>query len=128
MNTYLFKKQTRFFALLAVLALFSQGPPDTGWTFYVPFSISTRTDVSLTVFAAFILGMSSILTGLNFITTIHRLRVNGMGWFQMPLFTWSIYANTIRWLRLWEWNDACIFIFCSVQQASVYCLIRFIGH
>ena len=71
---------------VAVLALFSKGPPDTGWTFYVPFSVTTRTDVSITVIAAFILGMSSILTGLNFITTIHRLRVKGMGWFQIPLF------------------------------------------
>jgi cytochrome c oxidase subunit 1 len=64
----------------------------------VPFSISTRTDVSLTVFAAFILGISSILTGINFITTVHRLRVKGMGWFQMPLFTWSIYATA--WVQV----------------------------
>ncbi len=87
-----------FGGFLAILALFSKGPPDTGWTFYVPFSISTRTDVSLTVFAAFILGMSSILTGLNFITTVHRLRVKGMGWFQIPLFTWSIYATA--WVQV----------------------------
>jgi len=84
--------------ILGVLALFSKGPPDTGWTFYVPFSISTRTDVSITVFAAFILGMSSILTGLNFITTIHRMRVKGMGWMQMPLFTWSLYATA--WVQV----------------------------
>lgn len=83
---------------LAILALFSKGPPDTGWTFYVPFSVATRSDVSVTVFAAFILGMSSILTGLNFITTVHRMRVKGMGWFQMPLFSWSIYATA--WVQV----------------------------
>lgn len=87
-----------FGGFLAILALFSKGPPDTGWTFYVPFSISTRTDVSMTVFAAFVLGMSSILTGLNFITTVHRLRVKAMGWFQIPLFTWSIYATA--WVQV----------------------------
>jgi cytochrome c oxidase subunit I len=84
--------------ILGVLALFSKGPPDTGWTFYVPFSITTRSNVSITVFAAFILGMSSILTGLNFITTIHRMRVKGMGWFQMPLFPWSLYATS--WVQV----------------------------
>ncbi len=84
--------------ILGVLALFSKGPPDTGWTFYVPFSISTKSDVSITVFAAFILGMSSILTGVNFITTIHRMRVKGMGWMQMPLFTWSLYATA--WVQV----------------------------
>ena len=85
-------------SFLAILALFSQGPPDTGWTFYVPFSISSRTDVSMTVFAAFVLGMSSILTGLNFITTVHRMRVKEMGWFQIPLFTWSVYATA--WVQV----------------------------
>jgi cytochrome c oxidase subunit 1 len=78
--------------------LFSAGPPDTGWTFYVPFSIETRSNVSMTVFAAFILGMSSILTGLNFITTVHRLRAKGMGWMQVPLFTWSVYAAS--WVQV----------------------------
>jgi len=67
-------------ALLAVTALFTgKGFPDTGWTFYVPFSIRTGTNVTMGVFAAFVLGFSSILTGLNFITTVHRLRAPGMG-------------------------------------------------
>ena len=84
--------------VLALLALFAHGAPDTGWTFYVPFSTTTRTEVSATVFAAFIIGMSSILTGLNFITTVHRMRAPGMGWKQIPLFTWSVYAAS--WVQV----------------------------
>ncbi len=84
--------------LLAIVSLFSGGFPDTGWTFYVPFSVSSENNVSLTVLAAFILGMSSMLTGLNFITTVHRLRHKNMGWMQIPLFTWSLYATA--WVQL----------------------------
>ena len=84
---------------LALLSLFAgEGPPDTGWTFYVPYSVRTGTNVTLAVSAAFILGMSSILTGLNFITTIHRLRAPGMSWFRMPLFVWSLYATA--WVQI----------------------------
>jgi len=86
-------------AVLAVLALFTgSGPPDTGWTFYVPYSIKTGTNVTLAVFAAFILGFSSIFTGLNFVTTIHRLRAPGMTWFRMPLFVWGIYST--GWVQI----------------------------
>jgi cytochrome c oxidase subunit 1 len=84
--------------VLAIASLFVGGPPDTGWTFYVPFSVTTDTGVSVTVFAVFILGMSSMLTGLNFITTVHRLRDKAMGWLQIPLFTWSVYATA--WVQL----------------------------
>jgi cytochrome c oxidase subunit 1 len=86
-------------AILALTALFTgPGAPDTGWTFYVPYSVRSNTNVSLAVFAAFILGFSSILTGLNFITTIHRLRAPGMSWFRMPLFSWSLYATA--WIQI----------------------------
>ncbi len=84
--------------ILAIVSLFSGGPPDTGWTFYVPFSTTTNTGVTLTVFAVLILGISSMITGLNFITTIHRLRARGMGWMQLPLFTWSVYATA--WVQI----------------------------
>jgi len=84
--------------IFAILALFIGGMPDTGWTFYVPFSAVTKTDVSTTLFAAVILGFSSMLTGLNFITTVHRKRASGMGWMQIPLFTWSLYATA--WVQL----------------------------
>lgn len=81
-------------AILALTALFTGGgPPDTGWTFYVPFSAQTTTNVSLAAVAVFVLGFSSILTGLNFVTTIHRLRTEGMTWMRIPLFTWALYAT-----------------------------------
>jgi cytochrome c oxidase subunit I len=81
-------------ALIILLALFLKGgPPDTGWTFYAPYSIETRTNVTLAVFGVFILGFSSIFTGLNFVTTIHRMRATGMDWFKMPLFVWTLYAT-----------------------------------
>jgi cytochrome c oxidase subunit 1 len=86
-------------ASLAVCALFTgNGPPDTGWTFYAPFSVKTGTNVTLAVFAAFVLGFSSMLTGINFITTILRLRAPGMSFFKMPLFPWSLYATA--WIQI----------------------------
>ena len=84
--------------IIALVSLFSDGFPDTGWTFYVPFAISTKTNVSTAVLAAFVLGMASMLTGLNFITTVHRMRHKKMGWMQIPLFTWTIYATS--WVQL----------------------------
>jgi cytochrome c oxidase subunit 1 len=88
-----------FGATLAVLSQFTgKGPPDTGWTFYAPYSTQTGTNVIMAVTAAFVLGFSSILTGLNFIVTIHRLRAPGMTWFKMPLFPWSLYATA--WIQL----------------------------
>lgn len=84
---------------LAITSLFTGGgPADTGWTFYVPYSIRTGTNVSLAVFGVFLIGLSSTLTGLNFITTIHRLRAPGMTWKRLPLFTWSLYATS--WVQL----------------------------
>jgi cytochrome c oxidase subunit 1 len=71
------------------------GAVDTGWTFYTPLSIQTETAVSCLVSGVFILGFSSILTGMNFIVTIHKLRPPGMTWFRMPLFLWSTYATSI---------------------------------
>jgi cytochrome c oxidase subunit 1 len=71
------------------------GGVDTGWTFYTPYSATTSTHVTIVLMAAFILGFSSIFTGLNFIATVHKLRAPGMGWFDMPLFIWGIYATAI---------------------------------
>ncbi len=85
--------------ILAIVSVFLPGgPADTGWTFYVPYSIRTTTNVFPALLAAFILGFSSILTGLNFITTIHRMRAPGMSWFKMPLFIWSVYATA--WIQV----------------------------
>ena len=86
-------------AAIILLALFTGGgPPDTGWTFYVPFSARTGTNVSLAVFGVFIVGFSSILTGVNFVTTIHRLRAAGLTWGRLPLFVWSLYATA--WVQI----------------------------
>ncbi len=68
---------------------------DTGWTFYTPYSTDTTTSVISMTLGAFILGFSSILTGLNFIVTVHKLRAPGMSWFRMPLFVWALYATAI---------------------------------
>ncbi len=83
-----------FGALLAVSTLFT-GRVDTGWTFYTPYSIKTQASTVTMVVAAFIMGMSSVVTGLNFIATIHTLRAPGMTMNRMPLFCWAIYATSI---------------------------------
>ena len=83
-----------FITLFAVL----YGGLDTGWTFYTPLSTNTNythTYVTLAVFGLFVNGFSSILTGLNFIITIHTLRAPGMYWSRLPLFCWSLYATSI---------------------------------
>src|SRR3569833_2866603 len=72
------------------------GGADTGWTFYTPYS-STYSNSHVTTLAAgvFITGFSTIITGLNFIVTTHKLRAPGMTWFRMPLFIWSMYSTSI---------------------------------
>ena len=79
------------FLLLTLL----MGGLDTGWTFYTPYSLKTNTGVIFATFGAFILGFSSIFTGLNFLVTINTMRPKGMTWFKMPLFLWSLYATSI---------------------------------
>jgi cytochrome c oxidase subunit 1 len=72
------------------------GGVDTGWTFYTPFSTQySNTKVFATTMGAFITGFSSILTGLNFLVTIHRMRAPGLTWFRLPLFVWSMYATSV---------------------------------
>lgn len=78
--------------------LFGDGSPDTGWTFYAPYSFKTGTNMLPAIFGAFVLGFSSILTGLNFIVTIHRLRAPGMTWRKLPLFPWTLYGTA--WIQL----------------------------
>ena len=72
------------------------GGVDTGWTFYTPYSTAaSNTHVVLTGVGVFVAGFSSILTGLNFIVTIHTMRAPGMTWFRLPLFIWAHYATSI---------------------------------
>ncbi len=81
---------------LFTLTAAAAGGVDTGWTFYTPYSsIYSNTNVALTVIGIFITGFSSILTGLNFVVTIHKMRAPGMTWFRLPLFVWSHYATSI---------------------------------
>jgi cytochrome c oxidase subunit 1 len=81
------------FAVYAMLA----GGVDTGWTFYVPLSTTpnTHTHVITAALGALILGFSSILTALNFVVTVHRMRAPGLTWFRLPLFIWSMYATSL---------------------------------
>ena len=80
------------FTMYSVVA----GGVDTGWTFYTPYSSTySNTHVTAMVIGIFITGFSSILTGLNFIVTIHKMRAPGLTWFRLPLFLWSIYATSI---------------------------------
>lgn len=86
-------------AIIVYASMFTAaGLPDTGWTLYVPYSLKTTTNVNMAAFGIFVMGFSSILTGLNFICTIHQLRAPGMGWFKMPLFVWSLYATS--WMQV----------------------------
>jgi len=72
------------------------GGVDTGWTFYTPLSTAfLNTHVVTAALAIFIAGFSSILTGLNFIVTVHRMRAPGMTWSRLPLFVWANYATSI---------------------------------
>jgi len=81
-----------FVTLYAMIA----GGVDTGWTFYTPYSAAgSNTHVVPTAIGIFIAGFSSILTGLNFIVTIHRMRAPGMTWFRLPLFVWAHYATSL---------------------------------
>ena len=68
---------------------------DTGWTFYTPYSTTTGTAVIPAVGGAFVLGFSSIFTGLNFIVTIHKFKPKGMTWFRMPLNLWGLYSTAL---------------------------------
>jgi len=83
-------------AALFVATLVSGGI-DSGWTLYPPYSLeeSRGLGILLALSALFVVGFSSILTGLNFIATIHTMRPRGMGWFDLPLFLWALYATGI---------------------------------
>jgi len=88
---YIYTVGSIFFLLTLVT-----GGLDTGWTFYTPYSSNhSGTAVISATFGAFILGFSSILTGLNFIVTVHKMRAPGMIWNRLPLFVWAIYATAV---------------------------------
>jgi len=81
--------------MFTLYAMFAGGV-DTGWTFYTPYSTTySNTHVVATGLGVFIAGFSSIMTGLNFIVTIHRMRAPGLTWFRLPLFLWAHYATSL---------------------------------
>jgi cytochrome c oxidase subunit 1 len=91
LSWYLFMAGAGFAAYSLV-----RGGVDTGWTFYTPYSTAfSNTHVISAAMGAFIAGFSSILTGLNFIVTIHKMRAPGLTWFRLPLFVWAHYATSI---------------------------------
>ncbi len=81
----------------ALFSLFSiiSGAVDTGWTFYTPYSTTSSSSVVSMTLGVFILGFSSILTGLNFLVTIHKMRAPGLHWRRLPLFVWGMYATSV---------------------------------
>lgn len=89
-SLYMYVGGMIFFLLVLVF-----GGIDTGWTFYTPYSTRTAAPVVLAVVGVFILGFSSIFTGINFLVTIHTMRPPGMTWFRMPLFLWALYGTAI---------------------------------
>ena len=81
---------------LLLLVMLFIGGVDTGWTFYAPFStLFSNSYVTAAALAVFINGFSSIMTGLNFVVSVHRLRAPGMTWNRLPLFVWAIYATSL---------------------------------
>jgi len=81
-------------ALFTFVAIVTGGV-DTGWTFYTPYSATTGGSVMIMTLGIFILGFSSILTGVNFIVTIHKLRSPGITWAKLPLNLWGLYATSL---------------------------------
>jgi len=81
---------------LIALGVIASGGVDTGWTFYTPYStVGSQTPVTAAIIGVFIAGFSSILTGFNFIVTVHRMRAPGLTWFRLPLFVWANYATSL---------------------------------
>ncbi|MBI3682823.1 MAG: cytochrome c oxidase subunit I [Acidobacteria bacterium] len=86
------------YVLGGIFAIYAavQGGVDTGWTFYTPYSSTySNTAVIVTAMGAFVAGFSSILTGLNFIVTVHKMRAPGLTWGRLPLFVWAHYATSL---------------------------------
>src|SRR5260370_22379489 len=81
--------------LAILLCSIVMGSVDTGWTFYTPYSVQTVNSVISMTFAVFVLGLSSILTGLNFLVTVHTMRAPGVTWARLPLFVWGTYATAL---------------------------------
>jgi cytochrome c oxidase subunit 1 len=96
------------------------GGVDTGWTFTVPLSTHfINTHVIAAAMGIFVAGFSSILTGLNFIVTIHKMRAPGMTWFRMPLFIWSFYATAIIFVLATPVIAMALFLVCLERLTGI---------
>ena len=82
-------------AAVMLITVLVTGSVDTGWTFYTPYSTQTTSNTILATAGVFIAGFSSILTGLNFVVTVHKMRAPGMSWNRMPLMIWAIYSTAL---------------------------------
>src|SRR4051812_21270342 len=80
---------------IVVIVSMLAGGLDTGWTFYPPYSSTAPSAVAPSVMGVFIIGWSTILTGVNFIVTVHTMRAEGLGWMRIPLFVWAQYGTSI---------------------------------
>ncbi|MDC0152556.1 cbb3-type cytochrome c oxidase subunit I, partial [bacterium] len=80
---------------LFVMYTIISGGVDTGWTFYTPYSTTSTSNVIPMTMGIFVIGFSSILTGLNFIATIHKMRIPGLTWYKLPLFVWALYGTSL---------------------------------
>jgi cytochrome c oxidase subunit 1 len=80
---------------LVTIGAMVAGGADTGWTFYPPYSTTSPTAVGAVVTGVFILGISTIMTAVNFIATTHMMRARNIGWLRLPLFVWAIYATSL---------------------------------
>src|SRR5580698_4870357 len=78
-----------------VLTSIIMGSVDTGWTFYTPYSVQTANSVISMTLGVFVLGFSSILTGVNFLVTVHTMRAPGVTFTRLPLFVWGMYATAL---------------------------------
>ncbi len=105
-------------AVMLVLTLVL-GSLDTGWTFYTPYSSSTGTAVILATLGVFIAGFSSILTGLNFVVTVHKMRAPGLTWNRMPLMIWAIYATALIQVMATPVLAITLFLLCIERVLSI---------
>ena len=83
------------FAAVMLIVVLVTGGLDTGWTFYTPYSTQTTSNTILATAGVFIAGFSSILTGLNFVVTVHKMRAPGLTWNRLPLMIWAIYSTAL---------------------------------
>ena len=96
------------------------GGVDTGWTFTTPLSTHyLNTHVIAAAMGIFVAGFSSILTGLNFIVTIHKMRAPGMTWFRLPLFIWSFYATAVIFVLATPVIAMALFLVCLERLTGI---------